>query len=287
MTILQPDGFIVFSDVTKIFQLGSRQAGSQSFTAIRDVSLSVRRGDITMLLGPSGCGKSTLLNLAAGLIGPTQGTVTYDGAPVGGLNHRVAYMTQQDHLLPWRTVSGNVSLPLEVAGLAKPRRDARVEELLFLVGLKDFAKSYPNQISGGMRKRCALARLLAADRETLLLDEPFGALDAQLRLTLQAELLRICRKLNLTVMFVTHDIEEAAALGDTCAVFQGRPGTVAKVFDNPLPKDRGQDHDLARLRFDPRHHSFTNELWAMLTPDLATMSLPSVMSSPSAMAASA
>ena len=272
MKVLQTDGFIVFSDVAKTFQ-----SGSQSYTAIRDVTLSVRRGDVTMLLGPSGCGKSTLLNLTAGLIGPSQGGVTYDGAPVGGLNHRVAYMTQQDHLLPWRTVSGNVSIPLEVAGLAKSDRKARLEELLSLVGLGDFAESYPNQISGGMRKRCALARLLAADRETLLLDEPFGALDAQLRLTLQAEMLRICRKLNLTVMFVTHDIEEAAALGDKCAVFQGRPGTIAKVFDNPLPKER----DLARLRFDPRHHDFTNELWAMLTPDLAATP------SQSAMAASA
>jgi NitT/TauT family transport system ATP-binding protein len=271
MEVLRPDGFIVFSDVTKTFQTGAR-----SYTAIRDVTLSMRRGDITMLLGPSGCGKSTLLNMTAGLIGPSKGRVTYGGAEVIGLNGRVAYMTQQDHLLPWRTVSGNVSIPLEVAGLPKSQRETRVEELLTLVGLQDFAKSYPNQISGGMRKRCALARLLAAERETLLLDEPFGALDAQLRLTLQAELLRICRKLNLTVMFVTHDIEEAAALGDTCAVFQGRPGTIAKVFDNPLPKDR----DLARLRFDPRHHEFTNELWAMLTPDL-------VSASPSDIAASA
>jgi NitT/TauT family transport system ATP-binding protein len=260
MADVRPDDFIVFSDVTKTFQ-----TGTQSYTAIRDVTLSMKRGDITMLLGPSGCGKSTLLNMTAGLISASKGSVSYGGADVSGLNGKVAYMTQQDHLLPWRTVAGNVSVPLEVAGLPKRQREARVAELLALVGLKDFATSYPNQISGGMRKRCALARLLAAERETLLLDEPFGALDAQLRLTLQAELLRICRKLNLTVMFVTHDIEEAAALGDRCAVFQGRPGTIAKVFDNPLPKDR----DLARLRFDPRHHAFTNELWAMLTPDLS------------------
>jgi NitT/TauT family transport system ATP-binding protein len=271
MEVLRPDGFIVFADVTKTFQ-----TGAQSYTAIRDVTLSMRRGDITMLLGPSGCGKSTLLNMTAGLIGPSKGRVTYNSTEVSALNGRVAYMTQQDHLLPWRTVAGNVSVPLEVAGLPKRQRETRIEELLTLVGLRDFAKSYPDQISGGMRKRCALARLLAAERETLLLDEPFGALDAQLRLTLQAELLRICRKLNLTVMFVTHDIEEAAALGDKCAVFQGRPGTIAKVFDNPLPKDR----DLARLRFDPRHHEFTNELWAMLTPDLAS-------ASPSDIAASA
>jgi sulfonate transport system ATP-binding protein len=268
MKVLQQDGFIVFSDVAKTFQ-----TPKQSYTAIHAVTLSVRRGDITMLLGPSGCGKSTLLNLTAGLIEPSRGTVTYNGAPVSGLNSQVAYMTQQDHLLPWRTVSGNVSVPLEVAGLAKRDREDRVEALLSLVGLRDFAKSYPNQISGGMRKRCALARLLAADRETLLLDEPFGALDAQLRLTLQAELLRICRKLNLTVMFVTHDIEEAAAIGDKCAVFQGRPGTIVKVFDNPLARDR----DLTRLRFDPNHHDFTNQLWTMLTPDLEAMSSPPAM----------
>ncbi|HQS45719.1 MAG: ABC transporter ATP-binding protein [Rhizobiales bacterium 24-66-13] len=256
---VRPDDFIIFTDVAKSFQIGTQQ-----YTAIRDVTMSIKRGEIAMLLGPSGCGKSTLLNLAAGLIGPSAGQVVYDGALIAGLNAKVAYMTQQDHLLPWRTVAGNIAVPLEVAGLPRRAREARLDELLTLVGLTDFAKSYPNQISGGMRKRCALARLLAANRETLLLDEPFSALDAQLRLTLQAELLRICRKLNLTVMFVTHDIEEAAGLGDKCAVFQGRPGKIAKVFDNPLPKER----DLMRLRFDPRHHAFTNELWATLTPDL-------------------
>jgi NitT/TauT family transport system ATP-binding protein len=233
MGVLQPGGFIVFSDVTKTFQ-----SGSQSYTAIRDVTLSVRRGDVTMLLGPSGCGKSTLLNLTAGLIGPSQGGVTYDGVPVGGLNHRVAYMTQQDHLLPWRTVSGNVSIPLEVAGLAKRDREARLEELLSLVGLGDFAESYPNQVSGGMRKRCALARLLAADRETLLLDEPFGALDALTRAMMQRWLLDVWQKNRRTILFITHDVDEAIFLGDRVLVMTARPGSVKleQVVDLPRPR---------------------------------------------------
>nr|WP_249159118.1 ABC transporter permease subunit [Bradyrhizobium tropiciagri] len=190
------------------------------------------------MLGPSGCGKSTLLNLAAGLTAPTQGQVIYGGRPVTALNPNVAYMTQADHLLPWRSVASNIAVPMEIAGIPRAERRERIERLLALVGLADFPQSYPSQLSGGMRKRAALARLLAADRETLLLDEPFGALDAQLRLTLQAELLKICRELNKTVLFVTHDIEEAAALADVCVMFQGRPGTIAGVIDNPLPKQR-------------------------------------------------
>lgn len=259
MIEVQDDDLVIFTKVTKSFQ-----TPAASYTAIRDVTVSVKRGEIAILLGPSGCGKSTLLNLTAGLLTPTQGQVLYNGRPVAGLNPKVAYMTQQDHLLPWRTVEGNVAVPLELAARDRAARDERVTELLALVGLKDFANSYPNQLSGGMRKRCALARLLAADRETLLLDEPFGALDAQLRLTLQAEFLRLCRSLNLTVLFVTHDIEEAAALADKCVVFQGRPGAVARVLASPLPRER----DLMRLRVDPRHHAFTNELWDLLAPDL-------------------
>lgn len=251
------EDLVIFTQVTKEFALNSG-----SFTAIQDISVRIRRGDIVVLLGPSGCGKSTLLNLTAGLVMPTRGQVLYGGRPVEGLNPSVAYMTQADHLFPWRTVAGNIAVPLEIAGVPRVERDDRVAQLLALVGLADFAASYPNQLSGGMRKRAALARLLAANRETLLLDEPFGALDAQLRLTLQAELLKVCRALKKTVLFVTHDIEEAAALADLCIVFQGRPGTIAKVVENPLPRER----DLWRLRFDPCHHAFTNDLWALLTP---------------------
>jgi NitT/TauT family transport system ATP-binding protein len=260
MIQVRSEDLVTFTGVTKEFVLSSG-----SFTAIQQISLTVQRGDIVILLGPSGCGKSTLLNLTAGLVAPTRGQVLYGGCAIDGLNPNVAYMTQADHLFPWRTVAGNVAVPLEIAEVPRAERDNRVAELLALVGLTDFAASYPNQLSGGMRKRAALARLLAANREMLLLDEPFGALDAQLRLTLQAELLKVCRALNKTVLFVTHDIEEAAALADVCVVFQGRPGTIAKVVANPLPRER----DLRQLRFDPQHHAFTNELWALLTPGVS------------------
>jgi NitT/TauT family transport system ATP-binding protein len=180
--------FIRFSGVQKSFNVEGRQ-----FVAVRNVSLEVQRGEIITLVGPSGCGKSTLLNMTAGLFGPTVGEVHYDGVEVKGVNTRVGYMTQADHLLPWRTVAGNIAVPLQIRRVPKAETEARVEELMALVGLTGFGESYPNQLSGGMRKRAAMARLMASDPETLLMDEPFGALDAQMRLTLQTELLRLCR----------------------------------------------------------------------------------------------
>ena len=177
---------IVFDNVAKNFG---------PLRAVENVNLSVRRGDVVTLVGPSGCGKSTLLNMTAGLFQPTEGHVRYDGAEVTTLNRRTGYMTQNDHLLPWRTVADNIAVPLEIAGLSQRAIADRVGGLIGLVGLKGFETSYPARLSGGMRKRTALARLLAYDPETLLLDEPFAALDAQLRLAMQVELLSISRRL--------------------------------------------------------------------------------------------
>jgi len=252
--------FIRFTGVQKSFQ-----AGGRAFVAVRDVSLSVARGEVVTLVGPSGCGKSTLLNMTAGLFGPTQGRVEYDGAEVRGVNRRVGYMTQADHLLPWRTVAGNIAVPLQIRRVDKRVAQARVEELLALVGLSGFGASYPNQLSGGMRKRAALARLLASDPETILMDEPFGALDAQMRLTLQTELLRLCRRFGKTVLFVTHDVDEAVALADRCVVFAGRPGTIDHVLDVPLPRER----NLIQLRADPRYVALCADLWRRLAPEAA------------------
>jgi len=259
------EAFIRFTGVQKSFQIGSR-----GFIAVRDVTLSVRRGEIITLVGPSGCGKSTLLNMTAGLFGPTEGRVEYDGVPIQGINRRVGYMTQADHLLPWRTVAGNIAVPLQIRRLAKQATQARVDELLTLVGLSGFGASYPNQLSGGMRKRAALARLLASDPETLLMDEPFGALDAQMRLTLQTELLRLCRRFNKTVLFVTHDIDEAVALADRCVVFAGRPGTIDYVLDVPLPRER----NLIQLRSDPAYVALCADLWQRLAPEIAGDATP-------------
>ncbi len=239
--------------------------GGELRLAVEQVDLDVRSGEIVTLVGPSGCGKSTLLNMVAGLFEPTRGKVLYGGREFAGLNYSVGYMTQQDHLLPWRTVRDNIALPLELRGESRERCLARAQELVALVGLEGFERHFPSQISGGMRKRCALARLLAYDPETLLLDEPFGALDAQLRLGLQAELLRVVRRLSKTVLFVTHDLDEAIAMADRCAVFQGRPGRIAQIIDIDLPRIR----DLLTLRFDTRYLELTRQLWTLMAPDLA------------------
>ena len=228
-----------------------------AYTAVRDVNLSVAEGEFITLVGPSGCGKSTLLNMVAGLFPATQGSVTYRGQEVSGINSRVGYMTQADHLLPWRTVEGNIRIPLEIAGLSRAEINAKVSELVALVGLKGFEKNYPNQLSGGMKKRTALARLLAYDPETLLFDEPFAALDAQLRLKMQMELRRIAGQLKKTILFVTHDLDEAVALADRCVVFEGRPGTIREIVDIPLPSDR----NLFKLRHVPEYVALTAKLW--------------------------
>ena len=236
-----------------------------TFAAVEDVDLSVRQGEFVTLVGPSGCGKSTLLNMTAGLFAPTRGQVSYRGARVQGLNHSVGYMTQVDHLLPWRSIEANIAIPLELRGAPAAEKKDRLAELIALVGLRGFERHYPAQVSGGMKKRCALARLLAYDPETLLMDEPFAALDAQLRLALQRELLAICRRLGKTVLFVTHDLDEAVSLADRCVVFAGRPGRIASVIQVDLPRDR----DLLNLRFDARYIALTQQLWSLMAPELA------------------
>jgi len=251
---------IAFRDVGKSFE-----TSGQHIDVVRNVNLVVQRGEIVTLVGPSGCGKSTLLNMTAGLFAPSAGWVEYSGVAVSGLNRRVGYMTQSDHLLPWRNVADNIAAPMQIAGASKPEIARRTEELIELVGLAGFARAYPSQLSGGMKKRTALARLLAADPETLLMDEPFGALDAQLRLHLQVELRALCRKFAKTVLFVTHDLDEAVALGDRVAVFSARPGTIVQSLTVPLPAHR----DLMRLRYDPDFTRTCAALWEMMSPALS------------------
>ncbi|MCC6470631.1 MAG: ABC transporter ATP-binding protein [Alphaproteobacteria bacterium] len=251
---------ISFRGVGKTFQ-----ADDKDVEAVRDIDLDVARGEFVTLVGPSGCGKSTLLNMTAGLLAPTTGTVRYNGRAVDGVNRHTGYMTQNDHLLPWRTVAANIQVPLEIQGRSRAEMRDKIQALMELVGLLGFEKSYPAQLSGGMRKRVALARLLAYDPETLLLDEPFAALDAQLRLNMQIELLGLSRRLNKSVLFVTHDLDEAAALGDRCVVFTARPGRIRAILASPLPRER----DLMRLRHDGQYVRLAAELWDMITPTLA------------------
>ncbi|MDH4763305.1 NitT/TauT family transport system ATP-binding protein [Pseudomonas sp. SORGH_AS199] len=248
---------ISFRNVAKAFTVkGVAKQASHS------INVDIQQGQVVTIVGPSGCGKSTLLNMVAGLFAPTEGQVLYSGQPVKGINGRTGYMTQSDHLLPWRDVVGNIAVPLEIRGVGKAERQARIRELVALVGLEGHEKAYPSQLSGGMRKRAALARLLAYDPETLLMDEPFAALDAQLRMRMQTELFKLSRQLKKTVLFVTHDLDEAVALGDRCLIFSGRPGTIVRDVTIPL----GDERNILQLRKDPRYHQLCGDLWEFITP---------------------
>ena len=207
---------------------------SRDVTALEGIDLEVAEGEFVSLIGPSGCGKSTLLRIVADLDSATSGTVQVFGKEPrqARLDQDYGIAFQQAGLLPWRTVAANVALPLEVHGVGKTQRQQRVAELLGLVGLADFASSYPDQLSGGMQQRVAIARALAESPRLLLMDEPFGALDEITRERMQAELVRICAETGAAVLFVTHSIPEAVFLSDRVVVMTPRPGRIVDVVDS-------------------------------------------------------
>jgi NitT/TauT family transport system ATP-binding protein len=214
--------------------------GGEAVTALHGVDLSIEPGEFVCLIGASGCGKSTILNLVAGLDTPSTGQVD-----VGG---RVAMMFQESALFPWLTVAANVELPMRLAGVGKAVRRARARELISTVHLDGFADKRPHQLSGGMRQRAALARAFAQDADILLMDEPFGALDAMTRDVLHEELDALVRSQNLTVLFVTHNVREAARLADRIVVMSPRPGRVTAQFDVAIERPRRIDSvDVATL----------------------------------------
>ena len=209
-----------------------------TFRAVAPLSLSIESGRFVSLVGPSGCGKSTLFNVIAGLLAPTEGRVLIDGEDATGTIGRVGYMLQKDLLLPWRTVLDNVILGMEVQG--KPLKQARERALPLLqkYGLAGFEYLYPNSLSGGMRQRAALLRTLLFDTDVILLDEPFGALDAQTKLQMQEWLMQLWSDFGKTVLFVTHDVEEAIYLSDEVHVMGTRPGRIIETIPVPLPRPR-------------------------------------------------
>lgn len=220
----------------------------------RDINLSVGLHEIVALVGPSGCGKTTLLRCLDGLIPISEGEILVDGRPVNGPPASVAVVFQHFGLFPWKTVRANVAYGLSLAGASKEQIKERVPYFINLVGLAGFEGAYPYQLSGGMQQRCGLARALAVEPNVLLMDEPFGAVDAQTREILQFELLRIWRVRPTSMVFVTHSIEEAVLMGDRVVVLKGRPSTVSEVVEVDLPRPRTRETLASPLFAELREH---------------------------------
>ncbi|EFD64664.1 ABC transporter ATP-binding protein [Streptomyces lividans TK24] len=237
--------------VTKTFSLGR-----ETFTALDDVSLDIANHEFVTVVGPSGCGKSTLMNILAGLEAPTSGRALVDGAPVSGPGPERGVIFQQYALFPWLTVRQNVEFGLRTTGVPKRERRARAEHFIELVGLERFADALPKTLSGGMRQRCAIARAYAVDPSILLMDEPFGALDALTRVKLQEQLLKTWSQDRRTVLFITHDVDEAVFLANRVVVMAARPGRVYDVVD----VDPAIERDEA-FRLSPEFAALRNRVW--------------------------
>jgi len=229
-------------------------------TAVEGVSLDIEAGEFITMVGPSGCGKSTILNMIGGLLAPTQGTLEVDGRPLRGVTRDVGYVTQQHNLMPWRTLIDNVSFPLELAGVAKAERHRRAEELIGLVGLAGFEKSYPHELSGGMRQRANIVRTMIYEPKVILMDEPFGPLDAQTRVVLQDLVLKLWERTGVTIIFITHDLHEAIGLGDRVVLLSARPGRVARIDKVPLARPR----DVFRMHDSTEFRALYDQIWGEL-----------------------
>ena len=231
-------------------------------TALRDITLTVKRGEFVVLVGPSGCGKTTFINAVSGLVTPWEGTIEVNGKPVTGPGPDRAMVFQDYALMPWRTVELNVRMPFEFQnlGLSQQEMDERVDRFLELVGLRSFRKSYPYELSGGMKQRVGIARALVTEPDILLADEPFAAIDAMTREAMQSELERIVSKTGQTVVFITHSIDEAITLADRVAVISFRPGRIKEIVDIDLPRPRF-DRDLKIL---PEYGKLYDHIWRLV-----------------------
>jgi NitT/TauT family transport system ATP-binding protein len=248
---------IVVDRVSKRFRQG---AGA----ALQDCSLEVRPSEVLCIIGPSGCGKTTLLRIIDGLLRPDGGRVLFDGVEISAPRRDLAMVFQHFGLFPWKTVYDNVAYGLRVHGRPDPEIRATVSHYTHLVGLEGFERHYPYQLSGGMQQRVGLARAFAVNPSVLLMDEPFGALDAQTREVMQEELLRLWRIQRKTLVFVTHSIDEAIILGDRVAVVTHRPGRIKELIDVGLPRPR----DPEGVRGSPRYTSLRRYIWDQLRPEV-------------------
>ncbi len=252
---------IELSGVTKRFVSPTGAA----FTAIRDVDLTVERGQFCAVVGPTGCGKSTTLTLVAGLDRPSDGTVMVADHPVDGIASGTSFMFQTDALLPWKTVLANVALGPRFRGMSKGDAQSAARDWIGRVGLTGFENHHPHQLSGGMRKRVSLAAALINEPSILLMDEPFGALDVQTKAIMSNELISLWEETRPSVLFITHDLEEAIALADRVVVMTSGPGTVKATYDIDLPRPRGAVQD---IRFDPRFLELHQQIWESLREEV-------------------
>jgi NitT/TauT family transport system ATP-binding protein len=235
------------------------------FTALNDVNLTIEPGQFCAVVGPTGCGKSTTLTMVAGLDSPTAGLVRVGGQPVSGIARDTSFMFQTDALLPWKNVVGNVAIGPIFRGVSKRQAQASARDWLRRVGLAGFENHHPHQLSGGMRKRVSLAAALINEPSILLMDEPFGALDVQTKAIMSNELLGLWEQARPSVMFVTHDLEEAIALSDRVVVITAGPGTVKAIYDVDLPRPRGA---VQEIRFEPRFLELHQQIWESLREEV-------------------
>ncbi|HWP28882.1 MAG TPA: ABC transporter ATP-binding protein [Chloroflexota bacterium] len=254
---------IVVRELAHTFGTGDSQ---QRLLALSNLNFTISRGQFVSLLGPSGCGKTTLLRILGGLILPTQGEVLIDGQRVEGPLEQVSMVFQDFRLLPWRTVISNVEFPLELRGVAPKIRREKALSLLAMIGLERFRDFYPHQLSGGMRQRVALARALMTDPAIVLMDEPFGALDAQTREVMQGELLKLWESWTMTIVFVTHSVDEAVLLSDEIIVMTSVPGRLKARIPIALPRPRWRDEVRNSLEFV----QYRSQVWTLLRPEVTT-----------------
>ena len=251
--------FIRAHNITLVFKSKNRDP----VTALDKLSFDIAKGEFVSIVGPSGCGKSTFLNLLLGLLRTNSGQLQMDGKAITGPGQERAMVFQEFGLLPWRTVTANVELGLELKGIATAQRMERAMELIKLVGLNGFERHYPHELSGGMKQRVGLARALATEPDVLLMDEPFAALDAQTRDLMQSELLQIWERTRKTVLFVTHSIEEAAYLSDRVIVMTARPGRTKETLKIDLPRPRDYE-----MRLTPEFNEIKSRIWEVLKEEL-------------------
>jgi NitT/TauT family transport system ATP-binding protein len=252
---------VALDDATVAFRL----ADARVYTAVEQARLRIAHGEFVAIVGPTGCGKSTLLNVAAGLLKPASGTVRIFDRPLSGLNGDAGYLFQADALFPWKTAIDNVAIGLEISGVPRAQALERAQGWLTSVGLGAFGGRYPHMLSGGQRKRVGLAQVLIRDPKILLMDEPFGPLDAQTRQIMGNLLLELWTAHRKAVLFVTHDLEEAIALADRVVIMSAGPGArIIGDWQVPLPRPR----DIAEIKADPAFHTLHHEIWQTLKTEV-------------------